>query len=466
MSRSARLALLLGPLLLAGCASMSPLRAAKVATGFASQQLCTAVFVSGLDGRDVLEEEIKPTYGPAAGLLHTEVDRANQEVRATFATLAASRAVYRGSEGCLLLEGAPPAPPVAAPRHPEAARLGAIAPPDPATPVNAALAAAIDHAFEEPPQAPHRWTKAVVVIQHDKVVGERYAPGYGPQTPLSGWSMSKSATNALLGVLARQGKLKTGGPAPLALWSDPANPRRVISIDALLRMTSGLSFGQSLNADASSAFDPTSQMVFGTRDMAAYAAAAPVGHAPGERWTYSNGNTLLLSRIIRDKTGGDARGVTAFAYGELFDKLGMEHMTFTLDATGTPVGASEFVATPRDWGRLGLLYLHDGVLGGERLLPEGWVDDSTRPTPAAEDYGYGAGFWTNRGAGPAAKVRQALGMPADSFLARGSYGQVVIVVPSADLVIVRMGYAYTDRGDIAALGRLTRESIAALKRAP
>lgn len=451
------------PLALAGCGTVSPQRAAKVAGGFASQQLCTALFVSGLDGRDVLDEEVKPTYGPAAGLVHTEVDREHREVRATFAGLVTSRAAYRGQEGCLVLEGAPPAPPVAIAPHPETSKLAPIAPPDVVAPVNANLSAAIDHAFEEPAAAPHRWTKAVVVLRHDKVVGERYAPGYGPATPLSGWSMSKSVTNALIGVLVRQGKLKAEGPAPLALWPNISDPHWPISIDSLLRMTSGLAFGQSLNADASSAFDPTSQMVFGTRDMAAYAASAPVGHAPGTSWTYSNGNTLLLSRIIRDQAGGDARGVTAFAYRELFDKLGMEHMTFTLDATGTPVGASLFVATPRDWARLGLLYLHDGVIGGERILPEGWADYSARPTPAAEDFGYGAGFWTNRGSGPAAKARQAGGMPADSFFARGSYGQVVIVVPSEDLVIVRMGYAYTDRGDIAALERLTREAIAALR---
>ena len=114
-------------------------------------------------------------------------------------------------------------------------------------------------------------------------------------------------------------------------------------------------------------------------------------------------------------------------------------------------------------GPFGLLYLNDGVVGGERILPEGWVDYSARLTPGSEDFGYGAGFWTNRGAGPAIASRVAAGMPADSFMARGSQGQYLIIVPSARLVILRMGMAYTDRGDVAATERLVADAVAAVR---
>ena len=138
-------------------------------------------------------------------------------------------------------------------------------------------------------------------------------------------------------------------------------------------------------------------MVFAKPDMAALPEAARVGAAPGAVWRYSNGNTLLLSRIVRDQVGGDAASVLRFAHAELFDKLGMGHVTLEFDAVGTPIGASHTWAPARDWARFGILYVNDGVVGGERILPAGWADYSARLTPGSEAFGYGAGFWTNRG---------------------------------------------------------------------
>ena len=259
-----------------------------------------------------------------------------------------------------------------------------------------------------------------MVVHDGRVIAERYAPGYGIDTRVIGWSATKSVTNALIGILVRQGKLAVDGPAPIAAWSDPRDPRHAITIDNLLRMNSGLDIGDSLTASAATAFDPSAHMVFGMRDMAAFAENAPLQAAPGTRWSYTNGNTILLSRIIRDSTGGDAASVLAFARRELFDKLGMRHVTLEFDATGTPIGSSHMLASARDWARFGLLYLNDGVVGGERLLPPGWVDYSAAATPGSERYGYGAGFWTNRGDGEGQRYRIAQGLPADAFMARGA----------------------------------------------
>jgi CubicO group peptidase (beta-lactamase class C family) len=203
-------------------------------------------------------------------------------------------------------------------------------------------------------------------------------------------------------------------------------------------------------------------MLYGAPDMAAMAEQAPVKAPPGQIFTYSNGNTLLLSRMIRDQVGGSAGSVAAFAHRELFDKLGMQHMLMEFDATGTPIGSTSFYASARDWARFGLLFLNDGVVGGERILPEGWMDYSARFTPGSEQIGYGAGFWTNRGRGATIRARVAGGMPADSFYASGVYGQTTLIAPAEHLVIVRLGVSYTKWNDYAAANRLVAETVTAL----
>lgn len=436
---------------LAGCGALSG--AAHVATGLASHQICSAAFVSRIDPQVFRREAVDPDLGPARWLLRTRVDREARSVSASLAGLAPSRAVYRGPSGCLVLHGAPPpAPPepipAASPR------------PLPKAPASAALEAALDQAFAEPAR-PWRRTKAVVILHNGQIVGERYSPGYGPDTAITGWSATKSVTNALVGVLVQQGKLSVDGPAPVAAWR--GDSRSDISLDNLLRMTSGLAVGQSLTASPWSAFDPSARILFAERDMAGFAARAPLKAAPGTGWTYADASTLILSRVIRDQAGGDQDAVLAFAHRELFDRLGMEHPTLELDATGTPLGSTHLWASARDWARLGQLYLDDGRVGDHQVLPKGWADYSAAPTPGGEAVGYGAGFWTNRGPGEGARRRIAWGMPADAFMARGHHGQYVIVVPSARLVVVRLGTTATPTSDMEAVARLVGEVIAGVR---
>jgi CubicO group peptidase (beta-lactamase class C family) len=457
-------AALIGALpLLTACGHLSVGRAASVSTGYVSHQLCSAVFVAGQDPERYYREAVAPVAGSFEFLMRYEVDRERAEVRATVAGLAESRAVHRPPFGCVnatdLAPSAVAAPPMTQ-RTAAPALLAPIAGPEPVRPADPALSLALDHAFEEAPQGPRRHTKAVVVVHRDRVIAERYAAGIGVDTPLAGWSVTKSMTNALLGILVQQGKLDMHAPAPIAAWADPHDPRHPITPDQLLRMTSGLDAGQSLH-DVS-AFDPSAQMLFVEHDMAAFAARAPLAHAPGTHWNYTDPNTLLLSRIVRELAGGDAAGTLAFVHRELFDKLGMQHATLEFDAAGTPIGSSHLWAPARDFARLGLLYLNDGVVGGERILPPGWIEYSARQTLGAEYVGYGAGFWTNRGSGYGAGYRIAAGMSADAFMARGSYGQYVVIVPSQQLVVVRLGPAWTERDDMAVVARLTRDVIEAL----
>jgi CubicO group peptidase (beta-lactamase class C family) len=452
---------------LVGATSMGrygPASALKVASGFISHQICSSVFVSHLDANEEFRETA-PTLGPLRHLASYNIDWEQSSVSAHIAGIAYSHALYRQAEGCIVLVGLAPKPPAVIDSPNVGPTIIANAFPPGAgivKPVNAALGLAIDEQFEEPQNPPHRWTRAVVVVKGGQIVGERYANGVGPQTPLLGWSMSKSVINALLGILVGQGRLSPEAPANVAEWADPKDPRHSITVDQLMRMTSGTNFGDSLEAGFLSGFDPTKRMLFATSDMAAYAAEAKLAAAPGMRWTYSDGSYLILSRILRDTVGGDAQSVLNFAHHELFDRLGMEKSVIEFDATGTPVGSSYIFATARDWARLGELYAEDGVVGTQRILPEGWVDYSARLTPGSEDYGYGAGFWTNRGSSDAAQERVAGGMPSDSFMARGSYGQYVLISPSQRLVIVRLGTSYTRFGDLRAMERLTTNVVRAL----
>jgi len=445
---------------LGGCADLSPSRAAHVATGYISHQLCSAVFVAGQDPARAYREAIEPLAGPLAFLVKHQVDRERAEVRATIAGVAESLAVHRPPYGCVNATGGLP---VQQPAKAAGKLMVATeeSPPAVVEPSDPRLRAALDRAFEEAPNGPRRNTHAVVILQRERIVAERYAQGIGVDTPLAGWSATKSATNALLGILVRQGRLEMHAPAPIAAWADPADPRHAITPDQLLRMTSGLDAGQSLH-DVS-AFDPSARMLFVESDMAAFAAGRPLAHAPGTHFNYTDPNTLLLSRIVRDLAGGSAESTRLFIKRELFDKLGMRHATMEFDASGTPIGASHLWASARDWARLGLLYLNDGVIDGERVLPPGWVAYSAAQTPGAEYIGYGAGFWTNRGSGLGASYRIAAGLPADAFMARGSYGQYVVIVPSHGLVVVRLGPAWTARDDMDAVARLTREAIEALQ---
>jgi hypothetical protein len=450
------------PFLLGGCDSLD--RAAHTATGFASHQLCSAVFVSKVDPDAFYRDAIAPTGGPVKSLFSRRIDRERGEVTARFAGLVESRAIYRGAEGCLVEAGAPPANPPATLPPAAPSLLPEIAGPEPVETANPTIRAALDAAFSETEGAPQRATKAIVIVHNGRVIAERYAPGYGVDTPVIGWSATKSVINALLGILVRQGKLDMHAPAPVAAWAGPKDPRHAITPDNLLRMNSGLDIGQSLTASARDAFDPSAQMVFEERDMAGYAERFPLKFAPGSDWNYTNGNTLLLSRIIRDKTGGTAQSVLDFAHRELFDKLGMQHVTLEFDATGTPIGSSHMLASPRDWAKFGLLYLNDGVVGGQRLLPEGWVDYSASLTPHSEAYGYAAGFWTNRGESGGARYRIKAGIPADAFMARGSAGQYVVVIPSQHLVVARFGMAFDKRNDLDMVARVIRDVISTLPR--
>lgn len=391
---------------------------ALAASGYGAKILCSGVFVSGRTPESVISQELA-LDSPAARLLRFSVDALS--ARASLLGLFPRTALFRPALGCTLDSDTSPAQLLSQPALPP------IPPPAPEQPLPPSpLDPLLAQAFREPdPTSPLR-TRALVVLHRGRFLAERYAPGFSRHTPLQGWSMTKSVTNALIGILVAQGKLKLHQPAPVPEWANPQDPRHNITLDQLLRMSSGLSFNEdyfNLAADAPS-------MLFRSPSAGAYAASLPLEAAPGTRWQYSSGTTNILSRVILRTLHNDLRAYWQFPRRELFEPLGVLSATLEPDPAGAFVGSSFMYATARDWARLGQLFLDDGLAAGRRILPEGWVRYSTTPTPKAPNARYGAHLWLNH---------DWPHLPKDTFSFNGFEGQYVIVIPSRQTVIVRLG---------------------------
>jgi CubicO group peptidase (beta-lactamase class C family) len=435
-----------------------PDRTIRVATGYVAHNVCLKTFVSGLDPQSVFAE-----VSDRAGIrrlrpvLRFDLDRTTRSVEASTLGLFRSRAAFHDGFGCVDLHGQKE--PYLLKSDVEALKakippsLPEIAGPAVVEPSEPALRAALDHAFEEPAAPPFRRTKAVVVVHDGRVIAERYAAGIGVETPLLGFSMTKSVVNALIGILTQQGFVTPSMPAPVPEWRGAGDPRREIEVEHLMRMTSGLDLDET-----NSGFDPSSRMYL-EDDTAAYAVNSKMIAPLGTRWAYSSPTTQILARIIRDAAGGPEQTL-AFAWRELFNPLGMRHVTLEFDATGTLQGSTYMLASARDWAKFGLLYLNDGVVGDKRILHPDWVDFCAAATL---DTDYAAGFWTNRSEHPNAKGRVLSGIPRDAFFASGDLGQRIMIIPSQRLVVVRLGDSVDPSGDIRGVARLVKEVIAAVQ---
>ncbi len=282
-------------------------------------------------------------------------------------------------------------------------------------------------------------TRAVLVHHKGQLLAERYAEGFDHTSALRGMSMTKSATSALVGILVGKGKLDIESPAPVTSWPDEPGYKEITS-DNLLKMTAGFDYNEAYETDPRNLL---STMLMTQADMPAFAAKTPLLGQTGEFWDYQTVHSVLLQEVIRNAIDDD-QAYFQFPQKELFDKLGMNNSFFQADAKGTFTGGAFMYASGRDWLRLGLLYLNDGVHVApdgkrERILPEGWVEYSVTPSkPSLQKRAYGAQIWLNA-AGP---ERLFPKLPEDAYAFQGHYGQYVVVVPSLDLVIVRLGMTF------------------------
>lgn len=268
---------------------------------------------------------------------------------------------------------------------------------------------------------------------HDgHVVYERYAPGIDGETALPGWPVTKSVTNALVGILVGRRLLALQGPVPIPEWNRAGDPRASITLGHLLQMSSGLAFDQGMTSPRSDVM----RMLLGVGDSAMLPIQKDLTAAPGTDWRYSSGTTNILARVIRNVLPDDAHHLQ-FPQRALFNRVGMSSAVLETDASGTFVGSSYMYATARDWARFGTLYLQDGVWNGERVLPAGWVEYSTTPAPADLDKRYGAHFWLQI---PDEYRGSNQPLPVGTYHAVGHEGQFVTIVPNRRVVIVRLGH--------------------------
>jgi CubicO group peptidase (beta-lactamase class C family) len=258
--------------------------------------------------------------------------------------------------------------------------------------------------------------------------------------------MAKAVMSALVGILVGEKRLSIDGENLLPQWSGPGDPRAKITLDDLLRMRSGLAFAEVYS-------DPLSdvtRMLFAAGAAADFAAAKTLRATPGATWAYASGTTNIISRVVRNVFARQ-EDYLAFPRRALFEPAGMSSALIEPDAAGDLVGSSFMYATARDWARFGLLYAQDGVLGGRRILPEGWVKYSRTPTPQSRDGCYGAHWWLRLSREFGGETEAARRIPADAFHALGHEGQVVTVIPSLGLVVVRLGLSvYVNAWDHAA----------------
>jgi len=415
------------------------MNALPVGDGVSAQLACGGVFVSGRKLDDVVRHDI---FRLSPLTKRDRFDLDDRSVTVTSFGLAPRTSIYRPGIGCTLLVDSDAAalrkqadgiePPSRAHRPrlwPEGDDV-ALAP-------SPALTRAVETSFTDDTSSHDIDTRAIVVVQDGRIVAERYADGFGPDTPQLGWSMSKSVTASLIGTLIAKGELALDAPAPVPEWTVAGDPRRAITLRNLLNMSSGLVFREP--------YDPGSDstaMLFESHDMAGYAATRALAHPPGTYWSYSSGTANILSRIVKMKSGGTLKSLEEYARSKLFGPLGMTSAVFEPDESGNFVGSSYLYASARDWARFGLFILNDGTVGGRRLLPEGYVHFLCAPAPASPDKGYGAMFWLN---GVDAKgAREFPHLPADYCAAEGHNDEFVAIFPSRDTVIVRLGWTGSD----------------------
>lgn len=441
------------------------IRTMPIGAAYAAKTVCSGVFLSGRDPAEIVRNDL--TTIPFVSADSVVVDEEAGTVDATL-LFASARAVYRENCGCTLTVGGVSEQALRAQKTgepfqrpelsaeelwPEGQRVEIGN--DPRIEY-AQLNKAVQYAFDEPYPDKQRGTRALVVVYDGRIIAEAYSNGFTPEMPLTSWSMTKTVTGVLVGLLAGDGRLDVFGRAPVPEWQGAGDPRADITIDQLMRMSSGLQFLEEYGATPSDVVI----MLHEKASAGSYAASFPLEADPDSEWYYSSGTTNILSRIVRDAIGGDMETYLRFPRERVFDKLGMQSPVMEVDPSGVFVGSSFMYCTARDWARFGLFLMQDGVWNGEPILPEDWMDYMTTPTPAAPKGQYGAQIWLNAGEPDNPELRVFPDVPQDAFYLSGFEGQRVIVVPSRDLIVVRMGL--TPDGSAMDYNELTKQVLEAL----
>ena len=400
-----------------------------IITGYPAKYLCSAVFISNRDARNVESLDLNFSL---IKYVRNEINYRDKSVISSF-LWGKSKAIYREGFGSVLLQGTDEIP-LKKQQFPVVPRfsvnqdtipwpMGNVIP-DSNTGINKAALQRIKTGLID--ENSYQGNAFGFLVLHKGIpVIEGYKPGFNEKTRFLSWSIAKSFTNALVGIMVKKGHLSLDRYTEITDWQSDA--RNKITLHNLLQMESGLEW----NEDYGNRSDVT-LMLYNNPDFAGFALKKRLLHPPGTFWYYSSGTANIVNMIIRRCFNSDS-AYYVFAPQQLFNKTGMPEALFETDPAGIIAGSSYVYATARDYGRFGLLYLRDGMFNGERILPEGWVKYST--TPAKHSKGaYGAFFWLNRG-------RIYPDAPDDMFFCNGHDGQRIFIIPSKDLVVVVLGYS-------------------------
>jgi CubicO group peptidase (beta-lactamase class C family) len=402
-----------------------------IITAFAAKGMCSCVFVADRDPVSVKQQDLN--FFPIS-LAKTKINYDEKSVTASLFGFVKRKAVYRDGLGCAVIvdfpekdirkqsQALPPFLHTADSKWPFGDPL-----PDylPAGINYIDLTEAVDSAFDIPGTKPLKKTQAVVVVYDNVLVSEKYAEGFDINTECISWSMAKSITNALVGILVKEGKLDIYQSTGIDEWA--TDSRSSITLNNLMHMNAGLQWVENYFN-----LSEVTKMLYMRGDMFRYSVTAPAEYKPDSVWYYASGMANITSGIIRRTIGNDSIYHT-FPYTELFYRIGMNHTTFETDPSGTFVGSSYCYATPRDWARFGMLCLNNGVFEGDTILPDGWVKYATTPANGSNGI-YGAFFWLWTPA-------EFPDVPKDMFFCDGFKGQRIFIIPSEKLVVVRLGYS-------------------------
>ena len=410
---------------------IAPPELIRVGSGYSAKIVCSNVFIAGRDANEVLAVDVQAPGHPLLRLMKVQVDKERGMVSAgLFGVLGRSVAVARDGLGCASVPdgNTGKARQTVTYAEPPATRQDALWPEGER--VDASQAPEIARILDDAAMA-GTGMRAVVVVKNGRIVGERYGDGFSQKTPLLGWSMTKTVNAVIVGTLVKEGKMAVTNQGLFGPWK--ADGRAAISLADMMAMSSGLEF----NEDYGDVADVT-RMLYLEPDMAGFAESKPLTSEVGKVFSYSSGTAVMLSRLWQDAIGDKDKALT-WPRKALFEPLGMHSAVLETDEEGTFVGSSYLYATAHDWARFGQFLLQGGVWNGNEILPAGFVDWMREPASASKVYGKGQvwieapGDEENPGAGVAA------GLPQDTYWMEGHDGQTVAIIPSEQLVVVRLG---------------------------
>ena len=407
-----------------------------IVSGYNAKILCSCLFVSEIDEERAIDVDLG--FGPL-WIASRDIDYENKVIRTSVLGLHPKAAIYRNGLGCTLLhdrekptDGLPEMGIKDKSDWPAQAFAG-----------EADVQAVLQKAFDSRDENKLN-TRAVLVLKNGMIAGEAYADGITPQTPLLGWSMAKSLTATMAGVLAKDGFWELDSPLPIEEWK--GTPREEITLANALNMSTGLEWVEDYGT-----VSPATKMLYGSNNMGVSAASYPLEYEPGEFWEYSSGTTNILSYAMAEAF--DTRQeYLEFPYERIFKPLGAETFVLETDASGHFVGSSYGYASARDWAKLGQLYLNQGNMYGEQIIDSSWVEFCSTPVPES-DGAYGGQFWF-----PLARGHEGY-RPTD-YAMDGFQGQTVSIHPEDEMVIVRLGVMYEESDfDFGAWVKEVREVV-------